>query len=169
MFTIAACPVRGRVTTTAPAWIVAAAETRQAGSLKCESREPARRGSLFGRERARSLPNASLPAAGTCGNVPLPWLLYRRPGSTGCLTMGDPVQGGSRGCELGAIGGALVAANDGVVPLARAIQDDDDAVTIRNAELAERSLVYVTLTRAKRGATITANGTPSRMLPEVKA
>ncbi len=58
----------------------------------------------------------------------------------------------------------VVAANDGMIPLAHAIDGAEDAVAARLAETRERSLLYVALTRARRGAVITAHGTPSRFL-----
>jgi superfamily I DNA/RNA helicase len=58
----------------------------------------------------------------------------------------------------------LRGANDGLVPLSAALADADDQVTIRDAETAERALLYVALTRAKRSALITGYGKLSRFL-----
>jgi superfamily I DNA/RNA helicase len=49
----------------------------------------------------------------------------------------------------------IVSANRGVVPLDQAIRDGEDAVARRNAETAERALLYVALTRAKKSAAVT--------------
>lgn len=59
----------------------------------------------------------------------------------------------------------IVAANDGVLPLTAAIEDVEDEVGRRNSETAERLLLYVALTRARRSATITGYGTASSLLP----
>lgn len=58
----------------------------------------------------------------------------------------------------------IVSANRGVVPLDQAIRDGEDAVARRNAETAERALLYVALTRAKKSASITASGEISPFL-----
>lgn len=60
----------------------------------------------------------------------------------------------------------IVSANRGVVPLDQAIRDGEDAVAKRNAETAERALLYVALTRAKKSAAITAFGEISPFLSE---
>ncbi|MCC6364956.1 MAG: DEAD/DEAH box helicase [Bryobacterales bacterium] len=52
----------------------------------------------------------------------------------------------------------VVSANKGMVPLDQAIWDGEDAVAKRNAETAERALLYVALTRAKKSASITGFG-----------
>ena len=52
----------------------------------------------------------------------------------------------------------IVSANKGMVPLDQAIRDGEDAVAKRNAETAERALLYVALTRAKKSASITGFG-----------
>jgi superfamily I DNA/RNA helicase len=44
----------------------------------------------------------------------------------------------------------IAGANRGVIPLDRALSKADDAVAQRNSETAERALLYVALTRAKR-------------------
>jgi superfamily I DNA/RNA helicase len=59
----------------------------------------------------------------------------------------------------------IVAANRGIVPLEAAVVDAEDAVARRNAETGERSLLYVSLTRAKKSATITGYGPISPFLP----
>ena len=56
----------------------------------------------------------------------------------------------------------VVAANHGVLPLEAAVGDAEDAVARRNADTAERSLLYVALTRARRSATITGYGRMSQ-------
>ncbi len=58
----------------------------------------------------------------------------------------------------------IVSANKGVVPLDQAIRDGEDAVAKRNAETAERALLYVALTRAKKSAAITGFGDFSPLL-----
>lgn len=55
----------------------------------------------------------------------------------------------------------IAGANSGVIPLDLALRKADDAVTQRNSETAERALLYVALTRARRSAIITAYGKPS--------
>jgi len=62
----------------------------------------------------------------------------------------------------------VVAANKGILPLDAAVDDGEDAVAKRNAETAERSLLYVALTRARRSATVTAYGTISEFLASAK-
>jgi superfamily I DNA/RNA helicase len=52
----------------------------------------------------------------------------------------------------------IVGANRGVVPLDQAIHESEDDVAKRNAETAERALLYVALTRSKKSATVTAYG-----------
>jgi superfamily I DNA/RNA helicase len=52
----------------------------------------------------------------------------------------------------------VVAANDGVLPLKASVADAEDGVARRDAETAERSLLYVALTRARRSAAITGYG-----------
>jgi superfamily I DNA/RNA helicase len=61
----------------------------------------------------------------------------------------------------------VVSANKGMVPLDQAIRDGEDAVARRNAETAERALLYVALTRAKKSATITGFGEFSPFLSDV--
>jgi len=61
----------------------------------------------------------------------------------------------------------VVAANDGVIPLTAAVEDAEDEVGRRNSETAERSLLYVALTRARRSATISSYGTVSSLVAKV--
>lgn len=61
----------------------------------------------------------------------------------------------------------IVSANKGMVPLDQAIRDGEDAVARRNAETAERALLYVALTRAKKSASITGFGEFSPFLSDV--
>jgi superfamily I DNA/RNA helicase len=58
----------------------------------------------------------------------------------------------------------VVSANMGVLPLEQAVRDAEDDVARRRTETAERSLLYVALTRAKRSAVVTAWGEPSSLL-----
>lgn len=58
----------------------------------------------------------------------------------------------------------VAAVNDGVLPLSAAIDDAEDEVGRRNSETAERSLLYVAITRARRSVNITSYGTPSAFL-----
>ena len=58
----------------------------------------------------------------------------------------------------------IVSANKGIVPLDQAIRDREDVVAKRNAETAERALLYVALTRAKKSAAMTGFGELSPFL-----
>ena len=58
----------------------------------------------------------------------------------------------------------IVSANPDVVPLARAMKDDDDPVSSRATEVGERALLYVALARAKESARVFAYGTLSPYL-----
>jgi superfamily I DNA/RNA helicase len=58
----------------------------------------------------------------------------------------------------------VAGANDGVVPLSQALAEADDQVTARDAETAERALLYVALTRAKKSALIIGYGKLSSFL-----
>jgi superfamily I DNA/RNA helicase len=58
----------------------------------------------------------------------------------------------------------VAAANDGVVPLSLALAEADDQITARDAETAERALLYVALTRAKKSVLITGYGKLSSFL-----
>lgn len=58
----------------------------------------------------------------------------------------------------------IVSANADIVPLPKALAANDDPVAARDAETAERALLYVALTRAKKSATVTAHGAPSPYL-----
>ena len=55
----------------------------------------------------------------------------------------------------------IAGANSGIIPLDHALRKADDVVTQRHSETAERALLYVALTRAKRSAVITAYGQAS--------
>jgi superfamily I DNA/RNA helicase len=61
----------------------------------------------------------------------------------------------------------IAGANRGVLPLERAISKADDTVSGRDSETAERALLYVALTRAKRSALITAYGEASSYITEL--
>lgn len=52
----------------------------------------------------------------------------------------------------------LVSMNEGIVPLAKALEDKGDVVERRQADLEERALVYVAMTRAKKKLIITSYG-----------
>lgn len=56
----------------------------------------------------------------------------------------------------------LASANDRLIPLAYAIEDKADKVSLRQAENEERSLVYVALTRARKSAVVVSYGKASR-------
>jgi superfamily I DNA/RNA helicase len=58
----------------------------------------------------------------------------------------------------------IAGANEGVIPLAYAVQDASDETTRQERELAERSLLYVAATRAKRHVLVTSHGKPSPFL-----
>ena len=58
----------------------------------------------------------------------------------------------------------LASLNDGIVPLSIAIDAAGDAVEMRQAELEERALLYVAITRSKRGAVLLSYGGLSRFL-----
>jgi len=58
----------------------------------------------------------------------------------------------------------VAGATDGIIPLAKAIADDDDPASREDAETAERALLYVGLTRAKKSATVTAAGRISELV-----
>ena len=55
----------------------------------------------------------------------------------------------------------IVSVNKGLVPLDQALDNGEDVVARRNSETAERSLLYVALTRSKKTAAITGYGEPS--------
>jgi superfamily I DNA/RNA helicase len=61
----------------------------------------------------------------------------------------------------------VVAANKGIVPLDAALASADDQITERHLETAERALLYVATTRAKKSALITASGEVSPYLQGV--
>ncbi len=58
----------------------------------------------------------------------------------------------------------MAGINDGVVPLEKVLEESGDAVTRQEAETAERSLLYVASTRAKKAAVVTCHSTISRLL-----
>lgn len=55
----------------------------------------------------------------------------------------------------------VASANDKVIPLDKALRVGDDPIALRNAETAERALLYVALTRAKKSAVVSGWGTMS--------
>ncbi|MDQ6950283.1 MAG: 3'-5' exonuclease, partial [Mariprofundales bacterium] len=58
----------------------------------------------------------------------------------------------------------LASMNEGVVPLAKALDGKGDAVERRQADLEERALVYVAMTRAKKKLIVTSYGQGSPYL-----
>lgn len=58
----------------------------------------------------------------------------------------------------------IVGVNEGLMPLALALRTASDETMRAERELAERSLLYVAATRAKRHVLITSHGTPSPFL-----
>ncbi|OPZ34088.1 MAG: putative ATP-dependent DNA helicase YjcD [Synergistetes bacterium ADurb.BinA166] len=58
----------------------------------------------------------------------------------------------------------VASANDRVIPLANALSVGDDPVGLRNAETAERALLYVALTRAKKSAVVSGWGVISEFV-----
>jgi len=58
----------------------------------------------------------------------------------------------------------LVSMNEGIVPLAKALEDKGDVVERRQADLEERALVYVAMTRAKKKLIVTSYGRRSSYL-----
>lgn len=58
----------------------------------------------------------------------------------------------------------VASANDKTIPLDKALEVGDDAIALRNAETAERALLYVALTRAKKSAMVSGWGAMSRFL-----
>ena len=57
----------------------------------------------------------------------------------------------------------IVSVNETIVPLAAALPDDDDPERVA-AETAERALLYVAATRAKKELTVSSFGVPSPFL-----
>ena len=55
----------------------------------------------------------------------------------------------------------VAATNKGVIPLDRAMDDQDNTISTREAEVKERALLYVSLTRARKSAFVTCSGNPS--------
>lgn len=62
----------------------------------------------------------------------------------------------------------LASINDGIVPLSHAIENKGDEVEKRLADVEERGLMYVALTRAKKRVLILSYGKPSSYLGESK-
>ena len=58
----------------------------------------------------------------------------------------------------------IVSVNDGIVPLAYAVEGKGDKVEERQADLEERALLYVAMTRATRQVLLTSYGTTSSYL-----
>ena len=58
----------------------------------------------------------------------------------------------------------IVAVQEGLVPLAYAMRGCDNEVSRLNAEMGERSLLYVAATRAKRTVTVSYHGKKSEFL-----
>jgi superfamily I DNA/RNA helicase len=54
--------------------------------------------------------------------------------------------------------------NNGMMPLKRLLEESGDTGTRQEAETAERSLLYVAATRAKKTAVVTCHGKISRLL-----
>ena len=55
----------------------------------------------------------------------------------------------------------LPGLNDGVMPLWTPAQDSEDRTVQQDAEIRERSLLYVAVTRARQEVLVTSYGTPS--------
>ena len=58
----------------------------------------------------------------------------------------------------------MAGVNDGIMPFEKVLEASGDAVTRQEAETAERSLLYVAATRAKKAAVVTCYGKISRFL-----
>ncbi len=58
----------------------------------------------------------------------------------------------------------VASANDGIIPLEKAMKVGNDRIALRNAETAERALFYVALTRAKKSAVVSGYGAMSPFL-----
>ena len=58
----------------------------------------------------------------------------------------------------------LISMNEGIIPLARILAEKGDAVEARQADLEERSLVYVAMTRARKKLIVTHYGQQSPYL-----
>jgi len=58
----------------------------------------------------------------------------------------------------------LGSMNEGIVPLEKALDGKGDAVEKRQADLEERALVYVAMTRAKKKLIVTSYGQASPYL-----
>lgn len=61
----------------------------------------------------------------------------------------------------------VAGVSGGTVPLSKALSEADDEATREQIRKRERSLLYVSATRAKREVIVTAHDTPSPWLPEV--
>ena len=59
---------------------------------------------------------------------------------------------------------SLASINQGLVPLDRVLEDKGDVVERRQADLEERALVYVAITRAKKVAVVLSYGEASPYL-----
>ena len=55
----------------------------------------------------------------------------------------------------------IISVNDGIVPLSKVISDKGDKVEERQADLEERALLYVAMTRATKQVIIASYGKPS--------
>jgi superfamily I DNA/RNA helicase len=62
----------------------------------------------------------------------------------------------------------LISLNKGVVPLRTAVRSRGDAVEERQADLEERALLYVAITRAKKHAVLLSYGEVSEYLSPVQ-
>ena len=58
----------------------------------------------------------------------------------------------------------IVGVNDMVMPYKNALNRADDELAKAAAEVRERCLLYVSLTRAKKEVVLTSHGVPSKLL-----
>jgi len=58
----------------------------------------------------------------------------------------------------------IAGANQGIIPLQQALDDQDNAVAAEESELRERALLYVSATRAKKSVLVTSSGAASQFL-----
>ena len=63
----------------------------------------------------------------------------------------------------------IAAANEGIIPLASGLKDSGDAVSRKDLELREKSLLYVAATRAREQLLITTHGKMSPFLSLAKS
>lgn len=83
---------------------------------------------------------------------------------------GDSLESGLRLATIHRVKGLefnhmfIAGANEGVIPLTFVVDDASDDTTRQERELAERSLLYVAATRAKRHVLVTSHGKPSPFL-----